>query len=190
MKLLSEAASRLMARLADVENEAGQLLSEVDALDTRLHRAFTAVSIDNWVAYLNVERNRMLKAEKQAENTASLTRFPALGIYGLVSLSSGQRPDWRRAASSIFAEEPFADIRVAVGLDDTKLLNVSRIARSRGMTVSRVVASLQDEGYEVLRWPEFVARAYNLRRAVLRGEPDHLGIEEAALQTIQSLAHD
>ena len=175
MKLLSGAASRLMARLADAENEAGQLLSELDALDTRLHRAFTAVSIDNWVAYLNVERNRMLEDEKQAKRTAGLMKVPALGIYGLVSSSMGRQRDWKQAVTSIFAEQPFGDIRVAVGLDDMKLVNVSGMARRCGMAVDQVVTSLEGGGYEVLTWSEFVARAYNLRRAALIGEAEQLG---------------
>ena len=187
MKLLSEAASRLVARLSDAGNEAGQLLSELDALDTRLHRAFSAASIDNWVTYLNVGRNRMLEDENQAKRTAGLTKLPALGIYGLVSLYREYRPDWRRAASSIFAEEPFADIRVAVGLDDTKLVNVSGMARGRGMPVGQIITYLEAGGYEVLTWQEFVARADSLRRAALSGEAGHLGIEEAAHQDMEGL---
>ena len=187
MKLLSEAASRVMTRLEHTGNEATQLLSQLDGLDTRLHRAFTAASIDSCLAYLNVERNRMLEDERQAKSTAGLTKLPALGIYGLISLSMRRKPDWRKAAGSIFAEEPFGDVRVAVGLDDAKLVNVSAMARSRGMTVDQVVGYLEGEGHGVLKWPEFVGKADNLRRVALRGEAEHLGIEEAALQDIQAL---
>ena len=178
MKLLSKAASSLMARLVDAENEAGQLLSELDGLDTRLHRAFTAVSVDNWITNLNVERNRMLEDEKQAKRTAGLMKVPALGIYGLVCSSMGRKPDWKQAFNSVFEEQPFGDVRVAVGLDDTKLVNVSGTARSRGMTVDQVIGYLEAEGHRVLKWTEFVARADNLRRTALRGKAEHLGAED------------
>ena len=177
MKLVSKAASRLMARLADAEYEAGQLLSELDALDTRLHRAFTAVSIDNWVAYLNVERNRMLEDEKQAKRTAGLMKVPALGLHGLIALVDGRRPDWSTAAAEVFRERPFEDVRVAVSSEGIQLVNVSEVARSRGVTVSEVVAHMEGRGYEVLSWQEFEAKADNLRWAALRGKAEHLGTE-------------
>ena len=180
MKLLSGAASRLMVGLCGAGNEAGQILSELDALDTRLHRAFTAVSIDNWVAYLNVERNRMLEGEKQAKRTAGLMKLPALGIYGLAS-SMGGKPDWKQAFGSVFEKQPFGDVRVVVGLDNTKLVNVSKMARSRGTTVDQVIAYLEAKGHRVLKWPEFMALADSLGIAALRGEAEHLGIGEADL---------
>ena len=183
MRLLSEAACRLMAGLCDIESEAGRLLSELDALDTRLHRAFTAVSIDNWVACLNVERNRMLEDEKQAKRTAGLMKLPALGIYGLVALSGGRRPDWSTAAGEIFRERPFEDVRVAVSSEAIQLVNVSEVARSRGVTVSEVVAHMERRGYEVLRWQEFKAKADDLRWAALRGKAEHLGTEQTALKS-------
>lgn len=187
MKLLSAGASSVMIRLNHIESEARQLLAELDSLDIRLHRAFTAVSIDSCVAYFNVERNRMLEREKQAKTNAALTRLPALGIYGLLSLSSGRRPDWKRAVGSVFREEPFGDIRVAVSLDDAKLVNVSGMARGRGMMVAEFVACLMKEGYKVFNWPEFEAEAHNLRMAALKGEAEHLGIEKAALEDMQAL---
>lgn len=187
MKLLSEAASRVMIRLNDIESEARQLLSELDSLDIRLHRAFAAVSIDSCVAYFNEERSRMLEDEKQARTSASLTRLPALGIYGLFSLSSGQKPNWKRAIGSVLREEPFGDIRVAVSSNGIKLINVSGIARERSMTVAEVVAYLEKRGNKVLSWPEFEAKAQNLRMAALKGEAEHLGIEKAALEDMQAL---
>lgn len=187
MKLLGEAAAQTLVRLDDVESEATRLASELDSLDIRLHRAFTAVSIDSCVAYLNAERERMLESEKQAKTNAALTRLPALGIYGLLSLSSGQKPNWKSVVGSVLREEPFGDIRVAAGSDDMKLINVSGMARGRGMTVAQVIAYLERGGYRVLKWPEFVAKADNLRRAALRGEAEHLGIEKAALQDMQIL---
>ena len=186
MRLLSEAATGTMIRLGRIECEARQLLSELDNLDIRLHRAFTAVSIDSCVAYFNVERKRMLKDEKQAKTNAGLTRLPALGIYGLVSLSSGRKPDWKRAVGSVFREEPFGDIRVAASIDDMKLINVSGMARGRGMTVAQVIAYLKAEGYSVFSWPEFEAEVGNLRMAALRGEAEHLGIERAVLEDMQA----
>ena len=188
MKVLGEAASRLMAGLCDAGNEAGQLLSELDALDTRLHRAFTAVSIDNWVAYLNVERNRMLEDEKQAKRTAGLMKLPALGLHGLIALVGGRRPDWSTAAGEIFRERPFEDVRVAVGLDDTKLVNVSGMGRSRGKTVDQVIGYLEREGHKVLPWTEFAAEANELRMAALRGEAVALRLEEAGSADIEALA--
>jgi hypothetical protein len=38
---------------------------------------------------------------------------------------------------------------------------------------------LEQAGYIVFSWPEFEARAENLRMAALRGEVVHLGIETA-----------
>lgn len=187
MKLLSEAAAGTMIRLNDIESEARKLLSELDRLDIRLHRAFAAVCINSYVAYLNVQRKRMLEDEKQAETNAGLTRLPALGIYGLLSLFSGQKPNWKRAVGSVLKEEPFGDIRVAASNDDMKLINVSGIARGRGMTVAEVVAYLMKEGYKVFSWPEFEAEAENLRMAALKGEAEHLGIEKAALENMQAL---
>ena len=181
MKVLGEAASRLMAGLCGAGNEAGQILSELDALDTRLHRAFTAVSIDNWIANLNVERNRMLEDEKQAKRTAGLMKLPSLGIYGLVALSGGRRPDWSTAAGEVFRERPYEDVRVAVSSEGIRLVNVSEVARSRGMTVSEVVDHMEGRGYEVLSWQEFEDEADNLRWAALKGEGKHLEIEKAAL---------
>ncbi|MFP3880364.1 MAG: hypothetical protein ACLFVA_05370 [Dehalococcoidia bacterium] len=176
MKLLEEVAAGVLRRLDDMEIGARMLLSELDGLDDRLHRAFTAVSIDNWVAYLNVERNRMLSDERQAKANASLMRLPALGIYGLVFLSSGRKPNWKHAVTSVFREEPFEDVRVAVSLNDTKLVNVSGIARRRRMTVDQAIKCLEWKGYTVLNWPEFVVKADNLGKADLKSEAEHSGI--------------
>jgi len=184
------AAAEVLRRLDRIETGASMLLSELDDIDIRLHRAFTAVSIDNWVAYLNVERNRMLEDERQARKTAGLTKPAALGIYGLVSLSMRQKPDWKGAAGSIFAAQPFEDVRVAVGLDNTKLVNVSAMARGRGLMVGQVIGHLEGEGYRMLSWSEFIAKADSLRRAALRGEAGRLRIEEGALQDMQVLAAD
>jgi hypothetical protein len=188
MKLLSEAAAAAMVRLDHIEDEARRRVLELDGLDIRLHRAFTAVCIDTYVGYLNLERNQMLKDEKQAETSASLARFPALGVYGLYSLFTGQEPDWKGAISSIFREEPYEDIRVAGKNDDVKLINTSGIARRRGITIAEVVTHLQETGYTVLNWPEFEAGAENLRMAALRGEAAHLGIEEVGLEFVRALA--
>jgi hypothetical protein len=187
MKLLGEVATATMIRIDEIENEARRMVSELDSLDSRLHRAFTALCIDSYVSYLNVQRKRMLEDEKQAETNADLTRLPALGIYGLLSLFSRQKPNWKRAVGSVLKEEPFGDIRVAASNDDMKLMNVSGIARGRGMTVAEVVAYLMKEGYKVFSWTEFEAEAENLRMAALKGETEHLGIEEAGLEDIQAL---
>lgn len=176
MRLLGEAAAATMIMLDHIENEARRLISELDNLDIRLHRAFAAVCIDIYVAYLNAERKRMLKDEKRAETNANLTTLPTLGMYGLVSLFRGQEPDWKGAASSIFREEPYGDIRVAASNDDMKLVNVSGIARERGISVNEVIVYLEQEGYKVFSWPEFEAEAENLRIAALEGEAAHLGI--------------
>jgi hypothetical protein len=187
MKLLSEAAAATMIRLDDMEREARGLVSVLDSLDTRLHRAFTALCIDSYVAYLNAERNRTLKHEKQAETNASWARLPALGVHGLYSLLTGQEPDWKGAVSSIFREEPYGDIRVAVSSDDVKLINVSGIARERGIPITEVVTHLEQKGYKVFSWSEFEARAENLRMAALRGEVAHPEIEKAGLEYLRTL---
>jgi hypothetical protein len=187
MKLLSEAAAATMIRLGDIESEARRLVSELDSLDIRLHRAFTALCIDSYVAYLNVDRERMLNDEKQAKTAASLTRLPALGIYGLFSLFNGEEPDWERAVSSILREEPYGDIRVAASNDDAKLINVSKMARDRGISTTEVVTDLEQQGHKILSWPEFEAMAEDLRVAALRGEAAHLRIEEAGLEYVRAL---
>lgn len=187
MKLLGEAAAATMNRLDDIESEVGRLISELDSLDFRLHRAFTALCIDSYVAYLNAERNGMLKDEKQAETGASLARLPALGIYGLFSLFTGQEPDWKRAVGSVFREESYGDIRIAASSDDVKLISVSAIARGRGISATEVVTYLEQQGYKVFSWPEFETRAENLRMTALRGEAAHLGIEEAGLEYVRAL---
>jgi len=168
VKLLGEAAAGVLLSIDDIETGARILLSELDDIDIRLHRAFTAVCIDSCVACLSVERDRRLEDERQARKTAGLAKPAALGIYGLVSLSMRRKPDWKGAAGSIFAEQPFGDVRVAVGLDAIKLVNVSGMARSRGTTVDQVIGYLEAEGHRVLKWAEFVARADNLRRAALK----------------------
>lgn len=177
MNLLRGAASRVMTELNHTQNEATQLLSELDAVEIRLHRAFTAVSIDSCVAYLNVERNRMLTDEKRAETAAGLAKLPALGIHGLLSLLSKHRADWKSVVGCVFREDPFHDVRVMASSDEITMINVSGIARERGMTVNRVVAFLEQEGHGVLPWPEFVAEASRLRRAALRGSIQHLRIQ-------------
>ena len=187
MKLLSEAATATTIRLNDIENEARSLISELDSLDIRLHRGFTALCIDIYVTYLDTERKRTAKDEEQAKTGAGLARLPALGIYGLFSLFRGQEPDWTGAASSIFREEPFGDIRVAGSNDDAKLINVSKIARNRGIPATEVVAHLEQQGYKVFSWSEFEAMAEDLRVAALRGEAAHLGIERAGLEYIKVL---
>jgi hypothetical protein len=170
MKLLSEAMAATMTRLKNIDNGARTLVLELDGLDIRLHRAFTALCIDGYVTHLNVERKQMLKDEERAATGASLIRLPALGAYGLFSFLRGQKPDWEWAAGSILRDEPYGDIRVAGKNDDVKLINVSGIARGRGTAVAQVVAYLEQTGYAVLSWPEFEARAENLRMAALKGE--------------------
>lgn len=189
MKLLSEATTAIMTRLDDIENQAMRLVSELDSLDIRLHRAFAAVCIDSYVAYLDAEREKMLKNEKQAETNANLTTLPALGIYSLVSLFRGQEPDWKGAVSSIFREKPYGDIRIAASSDDMKLINVSEMARGRGISATEVITCLEHEGYKVFSWPEFEGRAENLRIATLRGEVAHLGVEEVGLEYVQALTN-
>jgi len=190
MKLLNEATATIMIRLDDIENKARDLAFELDSLDIRLHRAFTALCIDIYVGYLDAERKRMLKDEEQAETSASWVRLPALGVYGLYSLFSGQEPNWKGAVSSIFREKPYGDIRVAANNDDVKLINVSAIARWRSMSIAEAVTYLEQQGYKVFTWPEFEARAENLRMAALRGEAAHLGIEEVGLEYVRALTTD
>ena len=187
MEQLRELITRTANGLADMEHEARTLLSELDTLETRLHRAHNAVSMDAVVAYLSVERKRMLEDEKRAETGASLAGFPALGIYGLISLFSGQKPNWGRAVSAAFAEEPFGDIRIAVSEDNVRVVNVSKMARERDMTVAQVLAYLQRAGEQVLSWLEFEARAKKLRIDALKGEAANLGIEKASSEYIQAL---
>jgi hypothetical protein len=187
MKLLSEATTATMIRLDAIESETRKLILELDSLDISLRRAFTAVCIDSYVAYLDAERNRMLKDEKQAETTAGLTRFPTLGVYGLFSLFRGQEPDWKRAVSSIFREEPYGDIRVAASNDNMRLINVSGIARERGIPITEAITYLEQEGYKVLSWQEFEAKTEYLRMAALRGEAAHLGIEKAGLEYVRAI---
>lgn len=170
MKLLGEAAAAAMTRLDDMENEARGLVSQLDSLDIRLHRAFTAVCIDSYVVYLNAERKRMLEDEKRTRTGASLAGFPALGILALISLFREQRPNWDTLIPAAFSEEPFEDVRIAVSEDNIRLVNVSQMARERGMTIMSVVAYLRQKGDEVLNWQEFEARAKNLRVAALKGE--------------------
>ena len=182
MKVLSELTAAVMIRLADMEHEARTLLSELDTLEVRLHRAFEAVSIDAAVAFLNMERKRMLDEENRAETSKSLVGFPALGVYGLFSLITGRKPNWDRAISVAFKEEQFGDIRIVVSQDNVRLVNVSRISREKNMTAAGTVASLEAKGDNVLSWLEFEARAKNLRMAALKGEVALLGKEEAKLQ--------
>jgi len=187
MEQLRALLNRTAHGLADMEHEAKTLLSELDNLEARLHRAHNAVSIDAVVAYISIERKRMLEDEKRAETATNLAAFPALGIYGLFSLFSGQKPNWSRAVSAAFAEEPFGDVRIAVSEDNIRLINVSKIARERDMTVAQVLAYLQRAGEQVLSWLEFEARAKELRTDALKGEATHLGIEKAGSDDIQIL---
>jgi hypothetical protein len=170
MKLLNEAIARTMIRLNDIEHEARTLFYELDTLEVRLRRAFEAVSIDGLVVYLGIERKRMLEDEKRTKTGASLAGFPALGILALISLFRGQRPNWDTLIPAAFSEEPFEDVRIAVSEDNIRLVNVSQMARERGMTIMNVVAYLRQKGNEVLNWQEFEARAKNLRVAALKGE--------------------
>jgi len=188
MKLLSEAAAATLIRLDAIENEARRLVSELDSLDIRLHRAFTAVCIDSYVAYLNAERHRMLKGEKQAETNASLASLPALGVYGLFSFFTGQEPDWKGAVSSVFRQEPYGDVRIAVSEDNIRLINVSKMARERDMTVAQVLAYLRRTGEQVLNWPEFESEAEKLRMAAIKGEAPHLETQIASLEDTQAVA--
>jgi len=187
MEQLRESLNRTSHGLADMEHEAKTLLSELDTLGVRLRRAHNAVSIDAVVAYLSIERKRMLGDEKRAETGTNLAGFPALGIYALSSLFRGQKPNWGRAVSAAFAEEPFGDIRVAVSEDNIRLINVSKMARERDMTVAQVLAYLQRGGEQVLSWLEFEARAKKLRIGALKGEATHLEIESTGLEDIGAL---
>jgi hypothetical protein len=182
MKLLSELTGTMMTRLADMEDEAKTLFFELDTLEVRLYRAFEAVWIDGIVVYLSTERKRMLDDEKRAETSASLAGFPALGIYGLFSLFTGKKPNWDRAISEIFREEPFGDIRITASPDGINTVNVSKLAREQNMDIAGIVAYLEAKGNEVLTWSSFEARAKDLRRAVLMGQMTLLGKEEAKLQ--------
>ena len=182
MKLLSESTATAMTRLVNIEDEAKTLLSELDTLEIRLHKAFEAVSIDGIVVYLSIQRKRILEDEKRVETGASLAGFPALGIYGLFSLFRGEKPDWGRAVSEVFREKPFGDVRIAISQDSIKVVNVSKMAREQNVNVAEVVAYLEAEGHEVLTWSSFEARAMNLRMAILKGEMTLLGREEVKLQ--------
>jgi len=170
MKLLNEAIPRTMIRLNDIEHEARTLLYELDTLEVRLRRAFEAVSIDGLVVYLGIERKRMLEDEERTKTGASLAGFPALGIYGLFCLFSGRKLNWDRAISAAFPEEPFGDVRIAVSENNVELVNVSKMARERDMSVAGVVAYLEGKGHRLLSWLEFEAKARGLRIAALKGK--------------------
>ena len=128
----------------------------------------------------------MLKGEKQARTNAGLMKLPALGLHGLMALADGRRPDWGAAAGEVFRERPFEDVRVAVRSEGVQMVNLSEVARSRDVTVSEVVALMEGRGYEILNWQEFEAKADNLGWAALRGEAEHVGIEEAAIHDMQA----
>jgi len=104
-------------------------------------------------------------------------------------VSTGQEPNWKGVGSSIFREKPYGDIRVAASSDDMKLINVSEIARERGISVTEVVRYLEQAAYKVFSWPEFEARAENLIMAALKGEAAHLGIVEVGLEYVRALTH-
>ena len=182
MKLLRESTASTMARLVDMEGEAKTLLSELDTLEIRLHKAFEAVLIDGIVAYLSAERERTLEDEKRAETGAGLAGFSALGIYGLFSLFTGQKPDWDRKVSEVFREQAFGDARIVISRDGIKAVNVSKMAREQNSNIAQVVTHLGARGNEVLAWSDFEARARNLRMAVLNGEVTLLGTQETRLQ--------
>jgi hypothetical protein len=182
MKLLNEAIARTTIRLTDIEHEARSLLSELDTLERRLHRAHGATCIDAFVAYFNMERKQILEDEERTKTGASLAGFPALGIYGLFSLFSGKKPNWGRAVSEAFREQPFGDVRIAGSRDGIKAVNVSKMAREQNMSVAGVLAYLEAKGNKVLTWSGFEAKAKNLRMAVLKGEVTLLGKEETKLQ--------
>ena len=171
MRLLKEATARETARLDDIEHEARNLLSDLDTLEVRLHRAFTAASIDMLVRRLNMGGNQMLKREECAETGARIAGFAILGFRGLFSLFSGRKVNWDREVPAAFPEESFKDIRIAISDDDgIRLINMSKRAREQDMSIDDAVVYLQREGTEVLGWPEFEARARNMRRAVISGE--------------------
>jgi hypothetical protein len=182
MKLLGESTAAAMARLVDVETEAKTLLSELDTLETRLQKALEAVSIDCIVGYLSIERERILEDEKRVKIGVGLAAFPALGIYGLTSLFRGEKPDWGRAVSEVFREQPFGDVRIEISRDSIKAVNVSKMAREQNVNVAEVVTHLEARGNEVLTWSDLEARAGNLRMAALNGEAPLLGTQEARLQ--------
>lgn len=182
MKLLSESTVIVTAKLVDVEAEAKTLLSELDTLEVRLHKALEAISIDCFVFYLSIESEKLLEDEKRVETGASLAGFPVLGIYGLFSLFRCEKPDWGRAFSEVFREKPFGDVRIAISQDSIKVVNVSKMAREQNVNVAEVVSYLEAKGHEVLTWSSFKARATNLRMAILKGETTLLGREEAKLQ--------
>jgi hypothetical protein len=182
MKLLSALTDTAMTRLAGMEAEAKTLSLELDTLEVRLSRAFEAVWIDAIVIHLNTEGKRMLDDEKRTETGASLAGFPALGIYGLFCLFTGKKPNWDKAISETFREEPFGDIRIVIGPDGINIVNVSKLAREQNMDVVGILAYLEAKGNEVLTWSSFEARAKNLRAAVLNGEVTLLGKQEARLQ--------
>jgi len=182
VKLLNESTATATVRLVDVEAQAKTLLSELDTLEVRLQRALEAVSIDWMVVYLSTERRRILEEERRVKTGASLAGFPALGIYGLFSLIRGQKPDWGKAFSEIFREQPFGDVRIAISRDSIKAVNVSEMAREQNVNVAEVTAYLEVKGNQVLAWSDFEAKARNLRMAVLNGEVTLLGKQEAILQ--------
>jgi len=179
VKQLAETAVNERAKLARVEHEARDLLAELDSLDVRLHRAHNAVSIDNLVAYLSRERERMLEIEKSAKFGSSLAGVSLRGVVGLVCLCRRQKPDWDTLVSMFFPKEPFGDIRVAVNGRDVRLVNVAKIARERNTDIASVIANLEQEGNEILHWEEFEARAKNMRKAALSGK---LELEEGHKQ--------
>jgi hypothetical protein len=182
MKLLSALTDTAMTKLADMEAEAKTLSFELDTLEVRLYRAFEAVWIDAIVVYLDVERKRILDDEKRAKTGASLAGFPTLGIYGLTSLFTGKKPNWDRAISEAFREEPFGDIRITVGPDGINIVNLSKLAREQNMDIAGIVAYLEAKGNEVLTWASFEARTRNLRMAVLKGQMTLMEKEEDKLQ--------
>jgi len=182
MKVLTESTSAVMIRLADIEHEAKDLLSDLDHLAVRLKRAFDAALVDVTVIYLDIERRRILADEKRAESSSSLTELPALGIYGLFSIFSGRKPNWGRAVSEAFREQPFGDVRVAGSRNGVEVVNISKMARQQNMIVVGVAAYLEAKGNKVLTWSGFEARAENLRMAVLKGEVALLAKEAVKLQ--------
>ena len=182
MKLLSESTTTATARLVDIEAEARTLLSELDTLEIGLQKALEAVSVDWMVVYLSMERKRILEEEKRAEIGVGLAGFPALGIYGLISLFRGEKPDWGRVVSEVLREQPFGDARITISRDGIKAVNVSKMAREQNASVAGVIAYLQAKGNEVLVWSDFEARARSLRMAVLNGRVTLLGKQEARLQ--------
>lgn len=171
MRLLEEAAAQRTARLADIKHEAVNLLSDLGTLEVRLHRALAAASIDLLVLHLDMERKRILEEEERGELSNSLAGFPVLGTLALISLFRGRKVNWDTLVPTVFREEPFKDIRIAISDGDRiRLVNVSEIARKQDMSIDDAVAYLQRRGNEVLGWPEFEARAKDMRRAVISGE--------------------